>query len=310
VADRVERLTNLLALLLETRRPMSLVEIADALSGQYPEGHAARRGSFERDKATLREIGVPIDQEIVGGGPYAGQTRYWIDRSRYELADLDLDDDEMRALQVAVAATRTGTATGQEALWKLGGGLVDAGSTVATTMPSLPALPVLRDAVSRRALVHFRYREVDREVEPYGLLLRSGFWYLVGFDRGRADRRTFRVDRIDGHVRPGPAHAFERPTDLDLRAAVPDDPKTLGDEAPVEAIVRVDGSRAASVIREVGEDRVVRRGDDGSVDLRVPATNTVAFRSWLLGLLEHAEVLSPPERRDDVVAWLTAMVDA
>ena len=39
--------------------------IAGELGGQYPDKHSARRAAFERDKAALREIGVPIDQEIV-----------------------------------------------------------------------------------------------------------------------------------------------------------------------------------------------------------------------------------------------------
>ena len=51
-------------------------------------------------------------------GQQAGVGAYWIDRDRYELSDLDLDPDEMRALQVAVAAVRP--ASGEEALWKLG----------------------------------------------------------------------------------------------------------------------------------------------------------------------------------------------
>ena len=75
MAERVERLTNLLALLLETPEPLSLVEIAGELRGQYPEKDAAQRGAFERDKAALRELGVPIEQEVVVGGPYAGSTK-------------------------------------------------------------------------------------------------------------------------------------------------------------------------------------------------------------------------------------------
>ncbi|MEZ5295240.1 MAG: hypothetical protein R2697_02885 [Ilumatobacteraceae bacterium] len=67
MADRVERLTNLLALLLETSTPLSLTQIADELVGQYPDKPNARRGAFERDKAALRDIGVPIEQEIVTG---------------------------------------------------------------------------------------------------------------------------------------------------------------------------------------------------------------------------------------------------
>ncbi|NBV74074.1 MAG: hypothetical protein EBR65_03780, partial [Actinobacteria bacterium] len=63
MADRVERLTNLLALLLETREPVTLDVIASELGGQYPEGHDARRAAFERDKAALRDIGVEISSE-------------------------------------------------------------------------------------------------------------------------------------------------------------------------------------------------------------------------------------------------------
>ncbi|MGH9133326.1 MAG: helix-turn-helix transcriptional regulator [Ilumatobacteraceae bacterium] len=309
MAERVERLTNLLALLLETPEPLSLVEIAGELGGQYPEKEAARRGSFERDKAALRELGIPIEQEVVVGGPYAGSTRYRIDRARYELADLHLEPDEMRALQVAVAATRTGSELGQEAMWKLGSGLIDRETPVVATMPSLPGLPTLRDAIARRATVDFAYRDVDRTVEPYGLLLRDGFWYLVGFDRTRDDRRTFRVDRIDGRITMGAGGEFERPPGLDLRTVLPDDPKLLGAEGDTqEAIVRVDASRAAAIVRELGEARVAGIMADGAVDVRVPCANRDAFRSWVLGLLEHAEVRSPADVRADVVDWLERQV--
>ena len=104
MTDRVERLTNLLALLLETAEPLSLIQISAELSTQYPENEKARRAAFERDKSALREIGVPIETEMLTGGPYAGQTRYRIDRRAYELADLELDTDEMHALQVAVGS--------------------------------------------------------------------------------------------------------------------------------------------------------------------------------------------------------------
>jgi proteasome accessory factor B len=308
MVERVERLTNLLALLLETSAPLSLVEIAGELRGQYPEKEAARRGAFERDKAALRDLGVPIEQEVVVGGPYAGSTKYSIDRARYELTDLRLEPDEMRALQVAVAATRTGSELGQEAMWKLGSGVIDRDAAVVATMPSVPGLPMLREATARRATVDFAYREVDRTVEPYGLLLRDGFWYLVGFDRTRGDRRTFRVDRIDGRITMGRGDEFERPPGLNLRTVLPD-PKVLGAEGDTQdAIVRVDASRAAAVVRELGADRVVATSPEGDVDVRVPCANREAFRSWVLGLLEHAEVRSPVDVRADVVQWLEHQV--
>ena len=70
--------------------------------------------------------------------------------------------------------------------------------------------------------------------------------------------------------------------------------------------------RAAAVERELGAGRVERRLDDGGIEVVVPATNLAAFRSWVLGLLDHAVVLDPPEVRDHVVDWLrgAAGVDA
>jgi predicted DNA-binding transcriptional regulator YafY len=309
MADRVERLTNLLALLLETPEPLSLTQIAFELEGQYPDKQGARRGAFERDKAALREIGVPIEQEIVAGGDHAGQTRYWIDRDRYELRDLELDADETRALQVAMAATRPGSATGQEALWKLGGGMLDGGAAIAAVVPDVAALPVLREAVVSATSVRFVYRDIGRRVDPWGVLLRSGFWYLVGHDHERGARRTFRIDRIQGGVVLDEPSVVPRPADFDPNAAIPGDPKLIGASGDVSrAEVQIDADRAGAVVREVGGDRVVERRTDGSVVVSVPCANVAAFRSWVLGFVDHAEVLAPEDVRADVIGWLEAMV--
>ncbi len=308
MADRVERLTNLLALLLETVEPLSLVAIAGRLEGQYPESHTALRAAFERDKAALRDIGVPIDQTIVSGGSEAGQTRYWIDRERYELRDLELDPDEMRALQVALAATRPGSSTGQEAMWKLGAGVLEHGVTIAAVVPDDPWLPTLREAVAARHTVRFTYRGVDRLVDPWGLLLRTGFWYLIGFDHGRDERRTYRIDRIESAVEQQLDSTFDRPAGFDPNDAFPDDPKLIGADPNVpDARVLVDSHRSAAVTRELGDDRIVTRHPDGSVEVMVPCANLHAFRSWLLGYLEHAVVLEPVEARAAMVSWLEAV---
>ena len=300
--ERVERLTNLLALLLETVEPLTLVQIAGALDGQYPDKDANRRAAFERDKAALRDIGVPIETEVLSGH-HAGATAYRIDRARYELADLDLEDDERRALQVAVAAIRP--ASGQDALWKLGADAVEAGASVTAFVPEVPGLPVLREAAARRATVTFRYRDKERRLDPYGLLLRTGFWYVVGRDHEHDEVRTYRVDRIDGGVEAGASGRFERPAGFDLTAAFPADPKLIGVDAPdATARVLVDAARAGVVERELGAARVVARRDDGATEFEVPCANAAAFRSWVLGLLEHAEVLAPPAVRAAVVDWL------
>ena len=303
MADALERITNLVALLMATRSPLTQEQIANELAGQYPEGDAAQRGAFERDKALLREIGVPIESEVLGGSD-AGKTAYRIDRGRYELSDLHLQADERAALQLAVAAARLADA--QFGLLKLGGER-SSSPVVIANIPDLPALPVLREATASRAEVSFDYRGTTRALHPYSLLLRERYWYVIGHDLGHGEVRTYRVDRIEGSVTVGATHAFERPAGFDPRATFPLDPKLIGDEPTARAEVLVDAPRAEMVVRELGDDAVLSLRPDGSVVVEVPCANLDAFRSWLFGLGAHAEVLSPAEVRDDVVRWVTAL---
>ena len=300
----LERVTNLLTLLLETRVPKTLKQIAKELEGMCPDKPVALRGAFERDKALLREIGVPIETEVLGGDQ-AGETAYRIDRDRYGLRGLQLDDDEQHALQMAVATIRSDT--GQDGVWKLGGSVLPT-STVVANVSQHEALPALRVASGERRTVGFRYRGVERTLDPYGLLLREGFWYVIGHDHGHGEVRTYRVDRIEDEVRVSPELRFERPADFDVRAAFPADAKLLGeaDDGAREADVAVEPPLAAVVRAELGVDAERERRDDGTIVFRVPCANREAFRSWVLGLGLHAEVLAPPEVRADLVDWLRA----
>lgn len=300
-SDRAERLTNLLALLLESRVPLTAEDIFDELGHQYPDGDAARRQAFERDKATLRELGVPIEAAVLAGDD-AGRSGYSIDRGHYELEQLDLDPDETQALQIAVAAIRSGTPVGTEALIKLGAGAAEVDVPVAANLPTLAGLPALRDAVARRRTVGFAYRGKARQLDPWGLLLRSGFWYVVGHDHGHDEPRTYRVDRIEGDVDVVDESSFERP-DIDVSAMFPADPKQLG-SSDATAVVRL-SAMTGMVEHELGSDRVVARHDDGSISVEVPCANQAAFRSWVLGFLDRAEVVEPAAVRDDVIEWLT-----
>ena len=302
--DPLERVTNLLALLLEARVPVTLRQIADELSEWYPTSSpVALRGAFERDKAMLRDIGVPIETEVMSGDQ-AGETGYRLDRDRYELRGLQLDDDERQAVQMAVATIRSDV--GQEGVWKLGGSVLQS-SAVAANLPQLPGLPALRSASSEHVTVTFTYRGVDRRLDPYGLLLRDGFWYVIGHDHGHRSVRTYRVDRIEGAVALDPTETFERPAGFDPAAVFPKDSKELGadpgEELPM-ARVLVDAAAAAAVRRELGSDGVVAECEDGGVEFEVPYANQDAFRSWVLGLGQHAEVLGPPDVRGELIAWL------
>src|SRR5207244_3775746 len=87
MTDRLERLTNLVATLLDTRRPITLDEIVELVPG-YPDDKVAYRRQFERDKDTLRGIGIPVVvQPLDGLGPEQG---YRIPPEEYYLPPLGL----------------------------------------------------------------------------------------------------------------------------------------------------------------------------------------------------------------------------
>ena len=176
-------------------------------------------------------------------------------------------------------------------------------------LPELGALPALRTAVARRSLVVFGYAGGVRRLEPWGLLLRDGFWYIVGRDLDRGERRTFRVDRFEGDPTIEGEDRFERPADLDLRNALPTDPMMLGaDHHQVRtAKVAVARRRASAVERELGAERVLERHPDGSIEVAVPYANLDALRSWVLGLLDDAVVLEPADLREYIMEWLEAV---
>lgn len=332
--SRLERITNLVLALLDTPRPLSLREIGGAVAG-YPSEPGALRQAFERDKRTLREGGIPVAVERVDGDDQVG---YRILPEHYYLPELALDPDEEEALAFAVAAVRIEGGVGRDVLAKLGApGLADLPPVA--VLPSLPALGPLQQAVRSRSLVSFGYRGRRRAVEPYGLLFRSGAWYLVGRDRNAGDDgglRTFRVDRLEDAPELGEVDAYVPPPGFDaaaeLRLAPWDAPmprpassgaharrpaavtgagseRAVGDGEGTEAlevVVEVDVREARAALALAGPGALEARRPDGSVRLRFKVGDEAAFVGWALGCGDAVEVVEPGELRALVVDRLRA----
>ncbi len=302
-AAKLERLLNLTALLLAARLPVTAEEIQRQLD--YPEDKASFRRAFERDKDELRSMGIPLEVSAVPGRnpPVDG---YRIPPEEYALRDPGLSTDELAALHLAASAVQVEGLSSTPGLLKLGG-LVgspepDAGVHV-VALPADPNLGVLFEAVSRRNAVELRYRDADRRIDPWRLEFQRGRWYLTGLDHSHGEERNFRLDRIEGAVQL----LEDAPFDVPPPAEHPGRARgawALGGEEVVTARVRVDAEQAPWAIQHVGPDHVVRSEDDGAVVVELPVTNRDAFRSFLLGFLDHAELLDPPELRVELVAWL------
>jgi predicted DNA-binding transcriptional regulator YafY len=333
--ERLERLVNLVVALLDTRRPLTRDELRQRVGG-YSEDEENFRRNFERDKETLRQMGIPVVAEPVDAHVPESATGYRVPRDKYELPEPGLDDDELMALGLAASAvvfegSVQGAAT--TALWKLtaasrGTGTSAAGSTGASVGTSAheppaisapgtgpvvdvavdPIVAVLFSAVAEKRTVGFTYNGLERRVDPYRLSYRQGKWYLAGFDHGREGERLFRADRVKGPVTvdelPG---TFLRPASA---PSGPPPPWRLGDDEEVVVELRVDASQAPWVRSMAGPDAVAGTGPDGTVCFKLPVTNRAAFRSFVLGLLDHAEVVGPRQVRDEIVEWLSSLASA
>jgi proteasome accessory factor B len=299
---KLERLVDLLAALLDAREPRSRVEL-QRLVPLYPEEDVAARRAFSRDVEALARMGVPV--EVVDGQVPA----YRVRREAYELPDPGLSEEEAAALHLALATVDVDLPEGSpaESLWKLTGGATPRITPPAGAVANLPGhehLATLWAAVNQRQRVRFAYRGEEREVEPWQLSCQRGHWYLRGFDAGRGGDRLYRVDRIEGAVTAeGAPGSFQRPEGS--TSAAPPPAWLLGDEVRYVARLWVDAEQAAWASSQTATE-VEEVRPDGSVVLAVPVAHPPAFRSFALSLLDHGEVLGPPEARADIVAWLEA----
>jgi predicted DNA-binding transcriptional regulator YafY len=203
MTETSSRLLELLSLL-QGRRDWPGNELADRLevSGR----------TIRRDIERLRRLGYPVEALRGTGGGYRL-------RAGSAMPPLLVDDDEAMAIAVGLRTAARASVTGIDeaavrALVKLEQVLpshlrrrVSALGAATVTPPVVGPtvdpqhLTVIAAACRDSESLRFQYRSragIDsrREVEPHTLVNHGRRWYLVAWDRGREDWRTFRVDRL------------------------------------------------------------------------------------------------------------------
>lgn len=308
MTDRLERLINLVIALRETRRPMTADDVRTRVAGYDQPDHEAFRRMFERDKADLRNLGIPVETAPLDR--FTDLQGYRIDPRRYDLPAVDLDAEELTALALSLQATGLLDEAGT-GLLKL---QVDAGRPAAGVSGPDPGVGVAFDAPPHReellaaqltrTPVRFRYAPPGREasmrtVDPHALVHRSGRWYLVGYDHDRQGHRAFRIDRIAGGVATaGEAGSFPPPPEVGVDDVVPAPPPGGPETAEVVAAPDV----AWLVARRARGGG--RAEPDGWVAYTVTVGDPDQFLRWVLELGPEIEVRGPAELRAAIVARL------
>ncbi|MEI7479409.1 MAG: WYL domain-containing protein, partial [Actinomycetes bacterium] len=304
--DQLERLTDLVLVLLGTNRPLSLAEIVAEVPG-YSPNKTAYRGAFERDKKLLREEGIEIETVEIGG---EAQTGYRITEDQFYLPDLDLTEREQRALAIAIAGTGDVTGFGRGALAKFGAPTVSVSAPLALIEPP-QFFGELYDACRTHALVTFSYDGKERQLCPASLRSANGRWYLTGFSIERRAPRIFRIDRFDGEPSIGAPESGLLPDDYDRGAELADmavEPAATDEEPTM--VVAVDKVAAGRVRAELGDEVQLAELPDGRLQVSLMCGNEVFARNWVLSLRDRAELLAPQSMRASLVSWLKAIVAA
>ena len=308
---RASRLVSIL-LLLQARGQRTAAELAEELEVSVR--------TVYRDVQALAESGVPIYAERGPGGGVR-----LVDGYRTRLTGLTTDEAEALFLSgVPGPAAELGlgtvvTAARLKVLAALPPELRTRAGRVAERFhldapgwwqqaDPVPCLGELANAVWDARSVHVRYRRDERverrPLDPLGLVLKGGVWYLVAVSKG--EPRTFRVSRVEA-VEPG--ERFERPRGFDLAAFWTESTARFEAETPSVAItIRVDPAALPSIERAIGRAAaatlvVPKRPDpDGWLRVRFRHDSLEAAFADLVPRLRTVEVLSPPELRAQLAA--------
>ena len=219
--DKLIRQLSLVAFLMAERRPLTARDIKSNVEGYQEMSDEAFARRFYSDRAELVSLGVPLDCQR---DEFTGEELYTLRSERYFLPELELDDEELAALQTCfyllegrfAYAEPLRLALQNLALGRSAGALAATPTRTAGRVevrdpdysPELQGrLGKLEGAISKQRTVKFRYwsiyrdDEEERTLNPYALLPENGSWYVIGHDLERDDIRTFRVSRIRSDIR-------------------------------------------------------------------------------------------------------------
>lgn len=327
-----QRIFSLILALVASPQGLTKSEVLSAVYG-YSDRYRADANDpsldrqFERDKAQVRELGIPVETIDSPLEPGNNQlARYRIQKDLLQMpAELSFSPGELALLRLAALAWSEGSLTAESRrsamkLEALGAGLDVQELGIAPRLGiSEPSAPVLQQAIVERRSAEFSYRlpqraaPLERRVLPLRLHRAEGRWHLIAHDLDRDADRVFLLSRIVGRVRLGPVEAQE--------AAAEPSARQRADEAVAE-MLRLEERQRATVLVQRGsraEARLAPRAGatetDGDAETvtAVPARielGTLDYRELAVELAAFGEelgVLDPPALRDDVLGRLLAV---
>jgi len=320
VTDAVERLVNLAFYLAEAREPVSAERIRVDVAG-FPADQDSETylRMFERDKDALRDAGLAIVSDD-------GMT-YRLDRTATFAASVELAPEEAAAVRAAGSALLGDpsfpfSADLRLALAKIASaidsGQVASAARLADEDPARQGeiVAAFADAAERRKSVTFAYTNsrgvsAPHTIEPYGLFLHDGRWYVVGRDVALDEARTYTVARMSdiqvNAARPKSAD-FERPADFDVATFTRLAFQYGSPAEQFEAVLAFDAASAWRAEQLAAGHGTVERASDGRALWRIPARNRARLARFVLENGPGLTLAQPADAADALRAGLAEVI--
>jgi predicted DNA-binding transcriptional regulator YafY len=323
-ADKLIRQLSLVAFLMAERRPLTARDVKSNVEGYSEMSDEAFARRFYSDRAELTALGVPLQSQR---DEFTGEELYTLRSEHYFLDRLELDDDELAALQTALYYLEGKFAYAEPfrlALQNLALGRsgfaeppTETAERVRVSAPDYSPelagrLSKIESAISKQRTVRFGYwsprrsRPAERVMNPYALRLDDGNWYVVGHDLERDTVRTFKVSRIRGDIRFATRRErdFRVPQDFDVEQHRVPRPWQIGDVVGT-ARVAVSGDTAWWIERTLADAGAV---EDGVFETDYSQVELLA--GWVLRQNGRAVPLEPEELREAVSEGLHRLADS
>jgi len=147
--------------------------------------------------------------------------------------------------------------------------------------------------------------QTTRTIDPYSLIFRKGFWYLVGFCHLREEIRTFKILRIKTiRVTEG---TFKRPKSFSIKEYMKNSWNIFrGEDTEVKILFK---REAASFIKETQwhENQQIEELPNGDIIFTVYVNGTAEIKSWAMGFSDKAKVLEPKSLKEEIKKEIKAL---
>lgn len=297
---KIDRLLGILSVLLQQ----------DKVTAPYlAEKFEVSRRTINRDIENLCKAGIPIVTAQGKNGGISVMEGYKMDKTLLTSSEMQAILSGLRGLDSVSGSNRY-----QLLMEKLAVGsmdivpfnhhiLINLSSWYKTTLA--PKIELIQGAIERKKQISFCYYspsgERERCIEPYYLLFEWSSWYVWGYCLLREEFRLFKLNRLDG------LKCLETSVGEREVIACPFEQKTVFETREVLAAVLFEPVMKWRLVEEFDLQRF-QETEDGRLRIDISWSDKESFFSWLLPFRDYAEILEPPEIREEFITLLHSII--